>query len=421
MRIRRLMVLMMVGLALVVSLMACGGAPVDPVTPVIPPTTSAPEAPSGETPAAAWEWPEIVYFVSSGSSGMAKYVSWTSHLENDVGVKVRVIPEASGVARGQMVKERKMLMTAAGKSAFRNTMEALEEFAVSGGGPFQARMVWVHALANSGMFVRADSEIQDIYDIKPGVRFSVWSDRASVLRVPKAILDWAQVPHDEAHFVNSGSYEGAVRAVMDGRADVFWGFPTSPVIFEASSAPHGIRYIDMNGEADPEGAVRFRETSPMYVFGPINTGVPEARGVWGTQGYTLEITSVDSDPELIYQLVKWLHENYDAYAKAYDTNHYMSLEHVEIAAEQSYMPLHEGLVRYLKELGIWTPAHDKRQAENILLFTRYVDAYDEAKQMARDQGIEISPLNRDWIDLWENHKKELGIPEIRMFTGLDAD
>ena len=419
MRIRRLTLAIFLGLTLTASLVACGDAPEATVTPVTPQNPGTPQAP--ETPAAAWEWPEIIYFVSSGSSGMAKYVSWTSHLENDVDVKVRVIPEANGVTRGQMVKQRQMLLMAAGKSAFRNTMEALENFAVEKGGPFQARMVWVHALANSGMFVRADSEIQDIYDIKPGVRFSVWSDTASVLRVPKAILDWAQVPHDQAIFVNSGSYEGAVRAVMDGRADIFWGFPTSPVIFEASSAPHGIRYIEMNGDADPEGAVRFRETSPMYVFGPINTGVPEARGVWGTQGYTLEITSADSDPDLIYNLAKWLHENYDAYAGAYDTNHYMNLEHVEIAASQSYMPLHEGLVRYLKELGTWTPVHEKRQAENIVLFTRYVDAYEEAKQMARDRGMEISPLNRDWIDLWEAHKADLDIPKIRMFTGLEDD
>jgi len=370
---------------------------------------------------AEFEWPEIIYFAASGSSGMAKYVSWTSHLENNVGVKVRVIPEANGVNRGFMVKQRQMLIMAAGKSAFRNTMEALEEFAVKEGGPFQARMVWVHALANSGMFVRADSEIQDIYDLKPGVRFSVWADRASVLRVPKAILDWAQVPHDQAVFVNSGSYEGAVRAVMDGRADVFWGFPTSPVIFEASSAPHGIRYIDMNGEADPEGAIRFRETSPMYVFGPINTGVPEARGVWGTQGYTLEITSAESDSELIYNLAKWLHESFDLYAGAYDTNRYMSLEHVEIAASQSYMPLHEGLVRYLKELGIWTEAHETRQQENIALFTRYVEAYEEAQRMALDRDLAISPLNQDWIDLWEDQKRKLELPEIRMFTGLDTE
>jgi len=78
-------------------------------------------------------------------------------------------------------------------------------------------------------------------------------------------------------------------------------------------------------------------------------------------------------------------------------------------------------VRYLKELGIWTPAHDKRQAENIALFTRYVAAYDEAKQMALDRGMEISPLNQDWIDFWEGRKQDLGIPEIRMFTGLEAD
>ena len=419
MRIRGLLIVVL-SLVLMTTVAACNGAAQAPAA--SPQSTPAASATLPTAAAAApWQWPEIIYLASSGASGMAKYVSWTSHLENEVGIKVRVIPEASGVSRGQMVKQRQMLMMAAGKSAFRNTIEALDDHAVESGGPFQGRMVWVHALANSGMFVRADSDIYDIYDIKPGVRMSVWSDSVSVMRVPKAILDWAQVPHDQAIFVNSGSYEAAVRAVMDGRADVFWGIPTSSVVYEASSAPHGIRYIGMNAEKDPDGADRFRVTGPMYVFGPIANGVSEARGVWGTQGYTLEITSADSDPDLIYNLAKWLHENLDLYQGSYDTNRYMSLEHVEIAASQTYIPLHEGLVRYLKELGIWTPAHEKRQAENIALFTRYVDAYEEAKQMARDREMEISPLNRDWIDLWEDHKQELDIPAIRMFTGLDAE
>jgi len=350
---------------------------------------------------------------------MVKYVSWASLFERDTGVKVRIVPESNSISSAQLVKEGRMLMMSLGKSRYRDVIEALEDYAVATGGPFHGQWLWVHSLANSGMFVRADSDIYDIYDIKPGVRFSVWDDRASVLRVPLAILDWAQVPHEEAIIVNSGSYDAAVRAVVDGRADIFWGFPTSPAIYEASSSPHGIRYIDMNGEEDKEGAARFRETAPMYVFGQIQKGVPEARGIWGTQGFNLEVTSQASDPELIYNIVKWLDENYDEYYKTHDTNQYMTLDNVVLSASQSYVPLHEGLIRYLKELGIWTAAHDRRQAENVDLITRYVLAYETCLQRARDQNIKIDPTNEAWINLWENYKEELELPECRMWNGLE--
>jgi NMT1 family protein len=375
--------------------------------------TTEPTTPTGE-----WQWPDITYVCSSGSSGMAKYVSWISLMQEDIPAKLRVIPEANGLHRYRDIKEGKMFIAAAGKSAFRNIIEALDENAVRDVGPFPARVVWVHALSNSGVYVRGDSQIQTIYDIPPGTRWAIWDDSTSVKKVPLAILRWAQIDENDIIWVNTGSYDACQRAVADGNADITWGFPTSPSVFEAAAAPHKIRYLELNSEEDPEGAIRFREQAPLYVFGPIGNGVPEARGVWGTQGFNMEITSAGTDPELVYRFAKWLDENFDRYKDAFDSNKWMDIDNLMEAIGQTYIPCHDGLIKYLKEKGRWTEDNDARQAENVDLFDQYIKAYAEAIALADAKGIETVPTNDAWQKLWTDYKVEIGIRPIRMFTNL---
>jgi len=376
---------------------------------------------STKVEADGWRWPDQIIIAASGGSGMAKYVSWTSMLEKDTGVAVRVIPEEASVQRFMDVQHGKMLMLKGGKSEIANMIEGIEGHAVREGGPFQVRMVWMHAISNSGIFVRGDSPIKTLADIKPGIRWSVWSMQPTVLKVPKAILDWVQVKHDEVVWVNAGSFDGAARAVAEGRGDIMFGFPTSPAIYEAAAAPHGIRFISLNSELDPAGAARFRLVDPMYAFAPIRSGIPEARGVWGTEGNTIEVTLDKSDPQLIYHLAKWLDNNFERYKNTFGTNETMSIDDVMNALNTTYLPAHDGLIKYLREKGLWTPAHDKRQATNQALLDRYVKAYPEAIKLADARGITIYPTNQPWNDLWVNYKIEKGLPDMFLHQSLTID
>jgi TRAP transporter TAXI family solute receptor len=382
------------------------------------PTSTATSPPGGEV---EWQWPERIHISAAGNSGMVKYVSYLNLMESDVPAKIRIIPESSGVLRDAQVAQGKVFWTDAGKSSMKNCIEALEEYALKDAGPYNVRIVWVHSLANSGVFVRGDSKIQTIYDIKPGTRWAVWATLESVMRVPKAILDWIQVDHDDIQWVNAGSTEGTVRAVQEGRADVTWFFPTSSMVYEASSAPEGIRFLDLNSSLDPEGAERFRQTGAMYTFAPMETGVPQAIGVWGTYGYKWDVTRAESDEELVYQFAKWLDENYDRYVGAHQSNIHMSLNDMMISLDTTYIPCHDGLIRYLKEKGLWTEAHERRQVHNIALIDAYVNAYQEAIAIAESKGMAISPVNKDWVQLWEDYKVDNDIPKITMHQSLSID
>jgi TRAP transporter TAXI family solute receptor len=373
------------------------------------------------TTASGWQWPRTLIITSGGGSGLAKYVSWTTMMEKDTGMSIRVVPEENSIQRFMSVQYGKAFLVKGGKRELGNVIEATEGHAVRDGGPWQMRVVWIHAISNSGIFVRGDSPIKTIYDIKPGIRWAVWSMQPTVLKVPKAIADWIQLPHDQIVWVNAGSYDGCARAVAEGRADIMFGFPTSPAIYEAAAAPGGIRFLDLNSDKDPEGAARFRANDPAYAFGPILSGVPEARGVWGTSGATLEVTLDKSDPELVYNFAKWLDTNYERYKDAFDTNEHMSIDALMNALERSMIPVHDGLIKYLKEKNLWTPAHDKRQATNIAAVTAWCNAYPEAIKLADSKGIKIDPTNEAWMNFWQDYQKEKHLPKIGLHQSLTVD
>jgi uncharacterized protein len=416
-------------LILVIGLLGCGGgaspepsaSPEPTVSPTQPAVPQAPVTPQ-DGPDPNWQWPEKLFITAAGTSGMTKYVSWTSLLEKDTGMAIFVVPENNPAKRVHLVGEGEMFIHSMGKSGVRTHTEALDEYATKNGGGFQTRSVWIDNIAYSAVFVRGDSDINTIYDIKPGVRWSVWSTSSSILKVPKAILDWVQVPHEEVKWVVSGSTEGAVRAVVEGRADIMWFFPSSSYMYDAAAAPHSIKFLDLNSDADPEGAARFRESDAMYTFGVVGkTVVPPAHGVWGTVGEKFYVTRAQTDPNLVYNVAKWIDENYDVYKDRHGSNIDMSVDKLVQGINYTYVPVHEGLIWLLKEKGLWTAANDRRQAQNIAILQVYIDAYAEALAKAEAQGLKIDPGNQDWIDFWENYKLELNLPKIAMHQNLDVD
>lgn len=383
---------------------------------------STPVTPSEPASESSFEWPDKLYITASSTSVMTKYVSWASVMERDTGMAVVVVPEANPEKRWRLVADGTMFICSGGKSGSRNITEAIEEYTTRDSGGFPMRIAWINAVSHSGVFVRGDSDIYTLDDIKPGVRWSLWSTTASLTKVPKAVLDWAQVDHDDVTWVVAGSSEGAVRAITEGRADIMWFFPISSYVYEAGAAPHGIRWIDLNSEADPEGAARFREWDAMYTFGIMGQSVhPTARGHWGTIGEKYMTTSADSDADMVYHFAKWLDENYDNYKDKHGNNAEMSLEKLMNGLNTTYVPCHEGLIRYLREKGLWTEAHERRQAHNIVILDVYIKAYAEAIALADEAGIEVSPVNTAWIDLWENYKLSQGLPRIAQHQSLSVD
>jgi len=413
--VKNRVLLIFLAVVLVVSLVAFAACKAEEEPPIVEEEEEEAPPVEEEEEEEVWQWPDKMLITSTTGVGLASATGYASALAGDTGMSLRVVPAPTTALRFLWVHEGKAFCTALSPTETAQCLEGVLGFATRVSGPFQARVIWSSTYANAGFMVRGDSEIETIYDIKPGAKLVEMAGVPGSWAFMQGLLAWIGV--DEADIVVVPVGAGAPRAVTDGRADVTFYFPTAPDVYEAAAAPHGIRWLALNAEEDPEGAQRFLEFQPCASFGVMQQGPPSSVGVWGIAVQCHILTREESDPELVYHYAKWLDENYDLYKDNHAWNQYMTFDNLMDVVETSYLPVHDGLIKYLKEKGVWTAAHDARQEQNIELITRYIDAYQAAIDKADEQGIMIDPDNEEWMELWANYKKDL--PPFKMFLGLD--
>lgn len=239
-----------------------------------------------------------------------------------------------------------------------------------------------------------------------------------MLEAYESFLAWAGLTLDDAVLVPFGSFSALIRSIPDGKADVgFIPGLSHAATYEAEAAPHGLRWIELNPNEDPEGALRFWSVTPDRQFAVITEGVPSVQGTWGCLVVSPMAVRFDADEELVYHLTKWLHESWDSYKDKYrycETS--MTLEAMRTYLDSTIDPVHPGTIRYLKEIGQWTEADELRQEYNVNLVNRYIQAFQEAIKIADEKELWVNPANEEWLELWENYKKDIGIPKVRVMT-----
>lgn len=354
---------------------------------------------------------------ATGSSSHAQTLAWTNKISQDTGMKVRVVPENSGPVKLKGIESGQFDSHYAQLGEIVFAIQAQYGYESKDVGPMKIAGLWSDSAQPSGVMVRGDSDIETVNDIKPGTRIAYWAIPGGLPPI-EALLNWAGVSIDDVILVETSDYSDQISMVADGRADLATMVtPTAPAATEAAATPQGIKFLDLNPEKDPEGAKRFNEVMPTHTFLEINYGVEEAIGNygWGTSGWYW--VKQDKDPDEVYSIVKWIDENYDdikTLHQEFDPN--ISVEAVRKAIDITYMPLHEGTIKYLKEIGEWTEEDDLRQEYNSKLVDKYVEAFEEAVQEAESQNINVDATNEEWVSFWEKYKEDKNIPRLGMMT-----
>ena len=415
---KKRILLVFLAMVLAVSLVAFAACTEEEEAP--PVVEEAPPVVKEEAPPVVevWQWPERLAIISSTGVGLAATTGYMSEMAKGTGMAMRVIPEGNTMLRFKWLQTGRFFACSEASSTIRDVLEAVGGYAVRDGGPYQLRIIWAYSKSDAGYVVRGDSEIKTIYDIKPGHKLANLTFVPGYWKWMQGLLSWAGVDDDDVIEVPVSSSGAGGRAISGGQADVMFFFPAHPASMEAAAAPNGIRWLDLPAKEDPEGATRFLEFQPTAEFGVMSQS-PEAIDVLGIVANVPILTRAEEDTELVYNYAKWLDENYDLYKDNHVWNQYMTIDTLMEILASWFVPAHDGLIKYLKEKELWTAAHDARQAQNIELITRYAEAYQEAINLADDQGIAVTPENEEWIELWENYKKQLGLPKIKMYVGLE--
>ena len=376
--------------------------------------------PSSQALSSEYKWPSTLS-IGAPSIGTASYagtVAWATVMDKMTGMKIRVTPQVSWAEMERNLKHGTldMILLPMSETSFA-VMASVPEHATREGGPFQVRVTWQLTTNAFSYFVRGDSDIKTVYDIRPEVKGKRKIAFPANIAVNKlslvALLAFLNLEEKDAIWVPFGSHDAAMRAVAEGKADFNYANPEGSVIYEAEASQSGIRWIDLPVNKDPEGRERFLKVRPQVIFQKITCGVKSSHGVTGTISPNWYTVRDDTDPEFVYRFVKWLGENYDSYKNTHKVvEDYMNISSVRPTMDYIYLPIHKGAIRYFKEKGVWTPNDDARQKYNTDLITRYEKAYKEAIAEADKKGIKIDSRNKEWLDLWDNYRKQMPILRV---------
>ena len=280
-----------------------------------------------------------------------------------------------------------------------------------------------------GFMVRGDSRIKTIYDIGPDTR---------VARCPLGgemiygLLAWLQLYEGPAlenpseitwnvRWVPVENWEDNLRAIVDGTAEVGWATAENPLVRQAAQTPPGIRFLELPAAKDPGGAQRFRRFLPYGQMLPApQHGVREIWGRTSLVGTACLVGRAEVDDGLAYDLTKWFDENYELYKDKGNKLASYTREAFRWTLDVAMMPVHPGAITYFREIGLWTGADDARQEYNSRLMTWYCEAWEAALAGADARGISVCASNSEWLRLWDEHKKRIGIPGYRQMSDSDV-
>ena len=373
-----------------------------------------------------YKWPKALKIATPalGSNSYNIVLAWGNKLDESTGMKVRLLPEDSTSAKWSNLKSGKFDVMQDTMGYISNWMvEGRSGFATPKAGPFPVRYLWQNDSMTFTLFVRGDSPVKELSDIpKQGKKFRMvhWTVPGG-LEILQATLAWVNLTTDDVTLVQTGSYPGSVRMVAEGKADFApFGIPPASVFIEAAANPHGLHIVNLTPDTDPEGAKRFRQYLPAYSFGKTMAGPKEFQGKtgWGTVGGM--ICHADLDADLVYNLVKWTNDNFDQIKDLHPfIKFFMNVPGNKRTIDSMYLPVHDGVIRFLKEKGMWTEANEARQQYNLKVQQMYIDGFDAAIKEAKAKKIPMDPKNQDWIALWEGIKKDKGIPRIQVLTDAE--
>lgn len=366
-----------------------------------------------------YKWPDNLS-IGSGHEVANVIKKWVPLLSEDTRMNIHLAHTTDNANKFKWLHYGIVDIVDGGQFEFGRVLEGVRRYGSRDTGAFHVRVAWMQSKYDSGFIVRGDSPIKNIYDIKPGVRVVDMRSYLTSQTNLDGLLAWAGINDIEkdVKWVPAHNTEEKIQFIVDGKADIAYAIPTSPITYEAEKNPYGLRWIELNAEKDPEGAKRFHGKCPLIGLGLMFRGVPSSICQWGMVGTDQLCCRADAEPDFIYHLAKWLNENWDRYKDLHSWLTQSTLENLMVELDSIFIPCHDGLIKYLKELGLWSVAHQKRQKENVALVNRYCEASQKAMLLADSKSIEVSVDNPDWVSLWENYKKEEGIPRFDILPSL---
>ncbi|MBW4964029.1 TAXI family TRAP transporter solute-binding subunit [Sulfitobacter sp. CW3] len=375
---------------------------------------------SGAAIAQDYDWPRLLVIGTPGTStgSFASTNGWGPALQKETGTTVRIVPEDSEPMRYKRLTDREdIAISSVSASEMASQTEGVGGYAAVK--PMPQRILWHHNDTPWGFVVAGDSDLQDIGDIaKGGVRVTSGVFSPAIVRaVTQALPAFVGLTPEEAAekitFVPASSYGENCRSVVEGKSDVAYCSPISSVLSEMEGAPGSIRWLAMD-PANKGGWNGYLNHRPMTIPTKVSLGVKTAQGVDSMTSNFVYAVPATADVDFAYNMAKWLHQSHDAYKGSHALAARMSVDLFRGYLNSNPIPIHEGTVKYLREIGQWTDADDAWNNAAIEQMDQWMTARQAGMKDAMEQGVEINFENEAFLEIMAKHTEGLKVFRSRL-------
>ncbi|MEC5383734.1 TAXI family TRAP transporter solute-binding subunit [Aurantimonas sp. C2-6-R+9] len=349
--------------------------------------------------AQANELPDTMTWTSFdiGSAGYAEASAIANAFGKEYGTRVRILPAGSGIGTLQPIVQGRADYGFLASEAFFSS-EGTYDFANRRWGPQNLRAL-AGRPSSFGMPTAADANIRSIADLE-GKRVAYVAGNPSTNVKCDAILAFANLTREDVQAVMFPTFGAAMSSLAQDRADAACSTTTSTQLYELAESPRDIYWLDIPAD-DKEGWARMREIAPFFrpFTETVGAGISQKNPVsLVAYSYPELTTTADRDADEVYAVIKALDETYGMYK---DSTAVTPRWDLEMAGTPPIgTPFHEGAIRYLKEIGVWT---DEHQAWNDARVAR-LDALLSAWERAIAEGKDVS--DEEFTKLWEQHRQQ---------------
>lgn len=299
-----------------------------------------------------------------GSGGYNQAVAIGNALKNKHGVTLRVLPGKNDVSRTVPLREGKAPFSANGVGGTYMAQEGMYEFGGKDWGPQPVRSL---LLNNSDALLTVvtakDANVKTIADLK-GKRVAWVVGAPSLNQNITALLAFANLDWKDVQKVEFGGFGQAMDGIINNQVDAAFTSTISGKAFQIESSPRGIAWPTVP-HADKEGWKRLKAKAPFYVpfMGTEGAGLSKDKPVEGaTYPYPVLMTYEAVDAGMVYAMTKAMVELFNEYKDAAPGNVGWDIKRQVF---DWVVPVHEGAIKYFKEIGVWKPEYDKSNAELI--------------------------------------------------------
>lgn len=359
---------------------------------------------SGTTTTAA-QPPSLISFASFdlGSQSYTQSAILADAILQKYNVKTRVLPIGTDVSRLLAVKSGDVNVALSGGAAF-YAHQGAAEFGAINWGPQPIQILWMPGHPGATAAVKGNSSIMTTADLKgkkvPWIVGSPAGNSQMENHLFFAGLTW-----DDVVKVELPSYSATIKALLDGTTDVCTYTPVSAAAYELAASPGGIRWLQLPA-SNKEGWARIKASRPDW--SPITATygadiTPEKPLESATYPFPLFIVYEGLDENTAYWITRMVHETYDiTSAKEPSMKGLWSLEQHLAIFDGSNYPLHQGSIKYMKELGVWTSEREAMNQQRLADQKKLRDLWDSV--LTEATGKKMS--SADFAKFWEQKRLE---------------